>query len=252
MLLILFFLTRSQGTPQENKVKKAARVVLKRSSSNSHLLLEEKSPKKLKLDTSTSEDEIKDKQRESNTNKEEEELKSSDKELQYSSSEKESKASKVDSSSSKRQSKSGTITDFFKSTSESKQKKEENTNTNDGKGSIVDYLVEPSWRSILQSEFKEPYFQTMLNKINKDKEAGFVIYPPEHEMFSAFNLTPLHSIKVVILGQDPYHGPGQAHGLAFSVKKGVAVPPSLKSFDSFFSFYNFSFDLPFLEISLKS
>ena len=69
--------------------------------------------------------------------------------------------------------------------------------------------------------------QQLREFLRREKSAGKVIYPPGREMFAAFNLTPLERVKVVILGQDPYHGPGQAHGLCFSVRPGVALPPSL-------------------------
>lgn len=83
------------------------------------------------------------------------------------------------------------------------------------------------WQDILGSEKKLPYFQDCLTQLAQARAAGTVIYPPDNEIFNAFKLTALADLKVVILGQDPYHGPNQAHGLAFSVRRGVRVPPSL-------------------------
>lgn len=87
--------------------------------------------------------------------------------------------------------------------------------------------LEASWLERLREQFDQPYMQELKNFLRREKASGKVIYPPGNEMFAAFNLTPLEHVKVVILGQDPYHGPGQAHGLCFSVKPGVALPPSL-------------------------
>jgi uracil-DNA glycosylase len=84
-----------------------------------------------------------------------------------------------------------------------------------------------SWAEVLGAEKEKPYFNTLWQKIASEREAGKVIYPPSKDIFNAFNLTPLNNVKVVILGQDPYHGPGQAHGLSFSVKQGIKIPPSL-------------------------
>lgn len=87
--------------------------------------------------------------------------------------------------------------------------------------------LEASWLERLGEQFDQPYMRELKNFLRREKAAGKVIYPPGREMFAAFNLTPLEQVKVVILGQDPYHGPGQAHGLCFSVQPGVALPPSL-------------------------
>lgn len=87
--------------------------------------------------------------------------------------------------------------------------------------------LEASWLERLQEQFDQPYMQALKEFLRREKNAGKVIYPPGREMFAAFNLTPLERVKVVILGQDPYHGPGQAHGLCFSVRPGVPLPPSL-------------------------
>jgi uracil-DNA glycosylase len=91
----------------------------------------------------------------------------------------------------------------------------------------MDVKIEPSWKEILKHEFAKPYFQQIPLHIKTERSQGKVIYPPGSLIFNAFNTTPFDKIKVVILGQDPYHGPGQAHGLSFSVQKGVAQPPSL-------------------------
>lgn len=87
--------------------------------------------------------------------------------------------------------------------------------------------IEPSWARVLAAEFEKDYFKGIADFLKAEKAAGKVIYPPGPEIFSAFSLTPFDHVKAVLLGQDPYHGPGQAHGLCFSVRKGVTVPPSL-------------------------
>ena len=84
-----------------------------------------------------------------------------------------------------------------------------------------------SWKPVLDAEFKEPYFQE-LAKFLHEAYAKKTIFPPKQQVFSAFT-TDLNNVKVVIIGQDPYHGPGQAHGLAFSVRDGVQLPPSLQN-----------------------
>ena len=89
--------------------------------------------------------------------------------------------------------------------------------------------LEPSWFKILESEFDKPYMKALKDFLQQEKQAGFTIYPKGSDIFNAFNYTPFEKVKVVILGQDPYHGVGQAHGLSFSVQKGVAIPPSLKN-----------------------
>ncbi len=83
------------------------------------------------------------------------------------------------------------------------------------------------WSDVLGQEKQQPYFQETLNFVRQEREAGKVIYPPAADVFNAFKYTEFADVKVVILGQDPYHGPNQAHGLCFSVLPGVAVPPSL-------------------------
>ncbi len=91
----------------------------------------------------------------------------------------------------------------------------------------MDVKIEASWKEALKDEFNQPYFEQAARHIKTEKSQGKTIYPPGPLIFNAFNTTPLDKIKVVILGQDPYHGPGQAHGLCFSVQSGVPPPPSL-------------------------
>lgn len=86
-----------------------------------------------------------------------------------------------------------------------------------------------SWQSFLGAEQSAPYFLSLMKKVEAARESGTSIFPPEEDVFNAFSLTPLSKVKVVILGQDPYHGPNQAHGLAFSVLPGVRIPPSLRN-----------------------
>jgi len=87
--------------------------------------------------------------------------------------------------------------------------------------------LEPSWKAALREEFDKPYMHQLREFLRAEHAAGKEIYPPGPMIFNALNSTPLGQVKVVILGQDPYHGPGQAHGLCFSVQPGVATPPSL-------------------------
>lgn len=89
--------------------------------------------------------------------------------------------------------------------------------------------LEESWKEALQEEFEQAYFAELKAFLVEEKKKGLTIYPPGKEIFNAFNYTPFKDVKVVIIGQDPYHGIGQAHGLSFSVKKGVNPPPSLKN-----------------------
>jgi len=89
--------------------------------------------------------------------------------------------------------------------------------------------LEPGWLSVLDNEFEKQYMKDLKLFLLQEKEAGRTIFPKGADIFNAFNHTPFDKVKVVILGQDPYHGDGQAHGLSFSVKKGVNVPPSLKN-----------------------
>ena len=89
--------------------------------------------------------------------------------------------------------------------------------------------IEESWKEALAEEFNKDYFQDLRAFLKKEKEEGHEIYPPGPFIFNSFNTTPLPKVKVLLLGQDPYHGKGQAHGLSFSVPDGVKQPPSLKN-----------------------
>ena len=93
----------------------------------------------------------------------------------------------------------------------------------------MDVKIEQSWKEALASEFEKPYFESLVAYLHEEKAAGKSIFPPGRQIFKAFDMTPVKDVKVVILGQDPYHGPGQAHGLSFSVPLGVTAPPSLKN-----------------------
>jgi uracil-DNA glycosylase len=85
------------------------------------------------------------------------------------------------------------------------------------------------WTEVLKGENEKPYFRELLSFVESERAKGKKIYPANSEVFSALQLTPFSEVKVVVLGQDPYHGPGQAHGLSFSVKPSVQIPPSLKN-----------------------
>ncbi len=87
--------------------------------------------------------------------------------------------------------------------------------------------LHPSWQAIIGQEFDKPYMQALRDFLKQEKVAGKTIFPPGALIFNAFNHTPFEKVRVVIIGQDPYHGPNQAHGLSFSVPKGIALPPSL-------------------------
>lgn len=87
--------------------------------------------------------------------------------------------------------------------------------------------MDSSWLNALESEFRASYMQSLKHFLRKEKDAKKIIFPNSKEVFNAFNYTPLEKVKVVIIGQDPYHGPGQAHGLCFSVRPEVPIPPSL-------------------------
>ena len=91
----------------------------------------------------------------------------------------------------------------------------------------MDVQINDTWKAALKEEFEKPYFGQIVVFLKTEKAAGKTIYPPGALIFNAFNQTPFDRVKVVILGQDPYHGPGQAHGLSFSVLPGVKPPPSL-------------------------
>jgi uracil-DNA glycosylase len=91
----------------------------------------------------------------------------------------------------------------------------------------MDVKIEASWKEILKDEFTKPYFLEIVNFLRTEKMAGKTIYPPGSLIFNAFDTTPFDKVKIVLLGQDPYHGPRQAHGLSFSVQNGITPPPSL-------------------------
>lgn len=86
-----------------------------------------------------------------------------------------------------------------------------------------------TWQDVLGAEKQQPYFQQLMAQVQAERAAGKAIYPPSDQVFAALKLTPLAHVRVVILGQDPYHGPGQAHGLCFSVPAGIKHPPSLRN-----------------------
>lgn len=94
---------------------------------------------------------------------------------------------------------------------------------------MIQVRIEESWKNALADEFGKPYFAQLVRFLHKEKAEGKKVFPPGSQIFKAFELTPLPALKVVILGQDPYHGFGQAHGLSFSVPDGVPAPPSLKN-----------------------
>ena len=93
----------------------------------------------------------------------------------------------------------------------------------------MEVKIEQSWKNALAGEFEKPYFASLVRFLHEEKASGRRVFPPGSQIFRAFELTPVPQVKVVILGQDPYHGPGQAHGLSFSVPEGVPAPPSLKN-----------------------
>ncbi len=89
--------------------------------------------------------------------------------------------------------------------------------------------IEESWKKMLSEEFEKDYFKQLVARLKSDKSKGKIIYPKGNHIFKAFELTPFNKVKVVIIGQDPYHNPGEAMGLCFSVPQGIRVPPSLKN-----------------------
>ena len=93
----------------------------------------------------------------------------------------------------------------------------------------MEVKIGQSWKDALAGEFEKPYFASLVRFLHGEREQGFRVYPPGSQIFKAFELTPVDKVKVVILGQDPYHGPGQAMGLSFSVPDNVPAPPSLKN-----------------------
>lgn len=92
----------------------------------------------------------------------------------------------------------------------------------------MEVKIEKSWKEVLQTEFDKPYFENLVGFV-KQEYASHTIFPPAGQIFNAFNTCPFNHVKVVILGQDPYHGPRQAHGLCFSVNDGIQFPPSLQN-----------------------
>uniref|UniRef100_A0A1I7VSV9 Uracil-DNA glycosylase n=1 Tax=Loa loa TaxID=7209 RepID=A0A1I7VSV9_LOALO len=106
--------------------------------------------------------------------------------------------------------------------------KEDVISVRQGSVEYLKNLVEDiGWRRVLLVEFRKEYMDKIVKFLQMEKEKGVKIFPPQHQIFNAFNLTPLKQIRVVLIGQDPYHGENQAHGLCFSVCKGVRLPPSL-------------------------
>ena len=91
----------------------------------------------------------------------------------------------------------------------------------------MDVKIEQSWKDALSGEFEKEYFKKLTDFVRDEYKSGKTIYPKPQNIFNAFNLCPLSDVKVVIIGQDPYHEPGQAHGLCFSVENGIDLPPSL-------------------------
>ena len=89
--------------------------------------------------------------------------------------------------------------------------------------------LEESWKDVLEAEFEKEYMKKLRSFLQSQQEQKKIIYPANSLIFNAFNHTPFNKVKVVIIGQDPYHGANQAHGLSFSVKKGVPIPPSLQN-----------------------
>ena len=105
----------------------------------------------------------------------------------------------------------------------------------------MNVAIEQSWKDELKEEFGKPYFENIVHILKEEKKVGKVIYPPGKQIFNAFEYTPFDKVKVVIIGQDPYHNAGQAHGLSFSVPDGVAPPPSLVNI---FKEINADLDIP--------
>ena len=93
----------------------------------------------------------------------------------------------------------------------------------------MEVRIEAGWKAALAPEFEKPYFKALTHTVRTEMLAGHTLYPPPGLIFNAFDSTPFAQVRVVILGQDPYHGPGQAHGLCFSVPRGIQPPPSVKN-----------------------
>ncbi|HCL82654.1 MAG TPA: uracil-DNA glycosylase [Chitinophagaceae bacterium] len=94
---------------------------------------------------------------------------------------------------------------------------------------FMNVQIEAGWKKVLEPEFTKPYFLQIVHFLKTEKNIGKIIYPPGSLIFNAFDMSPFEKTKLVLLGQDPYHGPGQAHGLSFSVPDGVRPPPSLQN-----------------------
>ena len=94
---------------------------------------------------------------------------------------------------------------------------------------VLDPKLEPSWKQALAAEFGSDYMRELRTFLGDERAAGHAIFPPMRQVFAAFDHTPFDAVRVVVVGQDPYHGPGQAMGLSFSVPRGVVVPPSLRN-----------------------
>ncbi len=92
---------------------------------------------------------------------------------------------------------------------------------------VTNVQIEDSWKALLADEFQQPYFAVIKDFLVHERQAGKTVFPPGQLIFNAFNQTPFDAVKVVIIGQDPYHNPGEAMGLSFSVPRGVRIPPSL-------------------------
>ena len=94
---------------------------------------------------------------------------------------------------------------------------------------LYPFELETSWQEVLKDELAKPYIHELAEFLEREYASGATVYPPRELIFNAFNRTPFHKVKVLIVGQDPYHGEGQAEGLCFSVPKGLRIPPSLKN-----------------------
>lgn len=99
----------------------------------------------------------------------------------------------------------------------------------DDRFSYLPFEIEPSWQAVLKDELQKPYLWHLKAFLEKERTGKVPVFPPEDLVFNAFWKTPFDKVRVIVVGQDPYHGPGQAHGLSFSVAKGVPTPPSLQN-----------------------
>lgn len=104
--------------------------------------------------------------------------------------------------------------------------------------------MQQTWQQVIGPEKQQPYFQHIMQQLAQERAQGHIVYPPEADLFNAFRYTAFADLKVVILGQDPYHGPNQAHGLSFSVRPGVAIPPSLRNIYKELAMEDPSFRMP--------